>query len=1121
MAHNLSVELPQLPRALPSGAIPASQFTRKRLKVLLHQITGELKLRGTKTPHIFLPFRLRIDDGKLDGFLRKVFPDGEVANENDITVAVRKTDEFTLICALKYLWCRLPNSEVIGWDVYLEYRRKEKDAGYPKDAFLTIMPKCLLLPAHALIVYDFLDLLIGIALNSQYNYLSGRKIAKMLSLWAFNAAGSASALELAFYDATVTREYNFIQGLEVWKTTLDALFHLLLLFLRAMLPDNDMDTLKLPKTLQSLLITNLYPPAMTDSIKLMITIPCVLIKLTKVLSNPYELISKVRHTLLFEKKNSFLSIENYTILKNIFQKGLTLEIISTLTEESRRVLTRITKDPIKLKYQLYPGWTSQVPETDPDIPLYSQITIHDVTLQDYYIWTWLLTLGLDQTPRMKSLFGRSLVVEAGLKGFQKWLIISEETMTTDEYLQIFKGKPKEELRVESRQSQPQDTSQDRLEARRQRSRVNKKYIKTKEVPPLPDNAPSLPMPDTSLELEAVRMAIDDYDFMLENEDISLDYKTYLQSLLDFNEDDVALSVENKLYFSRQLPAPPQRPHNTLSLLVDSKPPTPLTTNAGKLSPPKLRPVKDTLHDQPRQRPPQSTPYLDLYEDFNGPQKSQEPQRLPLEPFERYHVDPPKPREDTRRPIKPVEEIRELMERDVEELQQQQRRLQEQRHRQLPSRRPPPQGLPNDDLIDDNHHKQRRRPPDLAPPPQTALPFPISNPTSPQLQPAPRQKQHLPDTPMDMFSQPHKRSLFIEMAPQNLGERRPHRRPAPSGLGEYEPMPPPGQAPMADDLRARHKNVTEKDELPPLPEKPRQNRPRPQDLDPDRPPTPPEKPREEPQPELKRPTKVPYVEKIPAPVLSPPRQPVPRTSSPKDPLPKQAGGYRQITPISGKNAHAPKPIRAPQPKKPLTANYQAFAKPQVPPMAIPQPQSKSLGNGSSSHPYGTPPKGQQFSYGFGGMPQYYYGQQQRMHPLMGHHMAMGMPGMPAGMPGMPGMTPGMPGMPQGMPGMPRGYMQPFGYPQGMVPPQQGYYMPPQHGHPGLHQHIAHIAQAYSQQPQGYGEAVPPQAAAQPPQPQRQQPTSNDAMMAQLPQAGKHDKNQATNKAQIRAALNHMA
>ncbi|CAN3374300.1 hypothetical protein DIURU_000821 [Diutina rugosa] len=1121
MAHNQSVELPPLPRAPPSGAIPASQFTRKRLKVLLHQITGELKSRGTKTPHIFLPFRSRIDDSKLDSFLRKCFPDGEVAGENDIIAAVRKADEFTLICALKYLWCRLPNAEVIGWDVYLEYRRKEKDAGYPKDAFLTIMPKCLSSPAHASIVYDFLDLLIGIASNSQYNYLSGRKIAKMSSLWAFNAPSSAAASESAFYDATVTREYNFIQGLEVWKTTSDALFHLLLSFLRAMLPDNDMDTLKLPKTLQSLLITNSYPPAMTDSIKSMITIPCVLIKSTKVSSNPYELISKVRHTLSFEKKNSFLSIENYTILKNIFQKGSTSEIISTLTEESRRVLTRITKDPIQSKYQLYPGWTSQVPETDPDIPLYSQITIHDVTLQDYYIWTWLSTLGSDQTSRMKSLFGRSLVVEAGLKGFQKWLIISEETMTTDEYLSIFKTKPPKE---EPRQQQQQ--VQDKNDSRRQpsRSRVSKKYIQSKEVPPLPDTAPAIPQPKTqsmSPELEAVRMAIEDYDFMSENEDISSDYKTYLQSLSDFNEDDVASSVENKSYFSRQSPsATTQRPQNASSSSVDDKPSAPVVSNGGKLSPPKSRPVKDTSsRDYPHK---QATPYNDLYEDFNEPQKSHKPQRLPSEPFERYQIDPPKPREDTRRPIKPVEEIRELMERDVEEQQQQlteqqllqeqrqlheQRHLHEQRQRQSPSRRPPPQGIAQNDHYDNNQHKQWRRPPDLAPPPQQASPFPTSKPGSPQLQPQPRQKQQSPDTHMDLFSHAQKRSSFIEMAPQKSDERRPHRRPAPNGLGEYEQMYPSGQAPMANDLKARHRAVVEKDELPPLPEKPRHHRPPPQDYDPNRPPTPPEKPHDEPQPESKRPTQVPYVEKIPAPVLSPPRQPQQRTGSPKDSQAKQAGGYRQVTPISGKNAHPPKPIRAPQPKKPSTANYQAFAKPQVAPMAIPQPKSKSSA-AAGSHPYGTPPKGQQFTYGFGGMPQYYYGQQPGYPPQMGHPMQMGMPGMP----GMPGMS-----MPQGMPGMPRGYAPPYGYPQGMMP-QQRYYMPPHGHHPGSHHHAAaQVAQAYNQPPQGYGEPVAPP----PQQQQRQHPSSHDAMMAQLPQAGKHNKNQAADKAQIRAALNDMA
>ena len=259
------MELPDIPgsnaRNNERTIIKSDQFTRKKLRGILHLITGELKSRGTKTPHIFLPFRSRIDDTKLELFISKIFPRGELIgmyDEIEVVEILRKFDEFTLICGLKYLWSRLPNNEIIGWDVYLEYKRKEKEAGYPKGAFLSIMPKCLSSPAHASIVYDFLDLLISIASNSQYNYLSGRKIAKMSSLWAFNGHEISLISILRCYTNKEITSYRRIT--EYWKPSSEALFHLLLSFLRAMLPDDESDTLKLPKTLQSLLITNSYPP---------------------------------------------------------------------------------------------------------------------------------------------------------------------------------------------------------------------------------------------------------------------------------------------------------------------------------------------------------------------------------------------------------------------------------------------------------------------------------------------------------------------------------------------------------------------------------------------------------------------------------------------------------------------------------------------------------------------------------------------------------------------------------------------------------------------------------------------------------------------------------------------
>lgn len=439
------MSLPQLPPAAQqddssSSIIPRDQFTRKRIKDLHNFITQELKKRGTKTPHVFLPFRLRVDDQKLERFLATIFPNGQMIdtlNESATKRILAGFDEFTLICGLKYLWCRLPNLEIIGWDNYLHFKRLERENGYPKDAFLRLMPKCVSTRAHASIVYDFLDLLVSIASYSQYNYLSGRKISKMASMWAFNSMGNS---KLAFYDATAFKENSFISGLELWKKTCIGLFHLFLAFLRAMMPDNEDQLFKGPKSLQSLLSTNSYPPPENlDSIKSVITIPCVHVKTTRRSSDPYALITKIRQNLKFDRKDEFVSVENYTILKNIFLKDSTNEIISTLTDESRRILTRISDNPIPSNYDLYPGWTKDGPPQDPDIPLFSEISITNVTLQDYYIWTWLSSLASDQSSYAKALFGRSIVVEAGLRGFQKWLILTETSISPDEYISRMKG----------------------------------------------------------------------------------------------------------------------------------------------------------------------------------------------------------------------------------------------------------------------------------------------------------------------------------------------------------------------------------------------------------------------------------------------------------------------------------------------------------------------------------------------------------------------------------------------------------------------------------------------------------------------------------------------------------
>lgn len=464
-----------------AGIMKSDQFTRKNLKSIVHIITQELKKRGTKTPHIFLPFRSKINDEKLELFLSSIAPKGELKNndENYLYHICSKTDEFTLICGLKFFWSRLPHNEVIGWDIYLEFKRREKEKGYPKNAFLTIMPKCLSSPAHASIVYDFLDLILSVTSNSQFNYLSGRKISKMASVWAFSC--KKQILNTPFYDATEEHpETNFIEGVDSWKKSTNALFHLVLAFLRSMLPETNTETLKIPKTLQSLLVTTQYPPSSEHEsdrglLRNFITIPCVCVSTTQPSNNPYELISKVRHSLKFDKKDDFLSIENYTILKNLFTKKGTYEIVNSLTDESKRILSRISAEPITSKYNLIPGWDASKIEVDSDIPLFSEITIKDVAIQDYYIWTWLSTLSSDQPSISKQIFGRSIVVEAEVLGFQKWIVITEKTLSSEGYLQRF-------------------NLDRRMLSKQHRRQISMEEYKDVPLPPLPSKTMEIPVP---------------------------------------------------------------------------------------------------------------------------------------------------------------------------------------------------------------------------------------------------------------------------------------------------------------------------------------------------------------------------------------------------------------------------------------------------------------------------------------------------------------------------------------------------------------------------------------------------------------------------------------------------
>lgn len=164
------------------------QFSREKVKGVIHVITAELKEKGPDVEFLMIPFRPEQTNDKLLTLLNQLFPlgNGQPVNEKKQLRIVSKADVWTLFQCLKYIWCRLPNSEIIGWKSYLEFKFREEDKKFPRKSFLEIMPQCLASPNHASIVYDFFDLIISISSNSRVNKMSARKISKMCAIWAFS-----------------------------------------------------------------------------------------------------------------------------------------------------------------------------------------------------------------------------------------------------------------------------------------------------------------------------------------------------------------------------------------------------------------------------------------------------------------------------------------------------------------------------------------------------------------------------------------------------------------------------------------------------------------------------------------------------------------------------------------------------------------------------------------------------------------------------------------------------------------------------------------------------------------------------------------------------------------------
>ncbi|KAG7842153.1 hypothetical protein KL942_000891 [Ogataea angusta] len=412
------------------------EFQRKDVKDAIHIITSEIKRKGTKTPYLLLPFRPQQHEPALKSFLNDIFDNGKVADPEIIRAEVKQVSPYVLISALKFFWCRLPGNCVIGWKTYTKFVTLDEEAGFPKRAFLEFMPSCLSSGAHASIVYDFFDLIVALILNSKHNMLSAKKVARLCGLWAFHPVKNKQS-----------ESPSFERGMYEWIPAGDATFHLLLSFLNSMPPKGQIE--KLPKSLQHILKSTPYPPPATttssSSSRFLQEVPMVTIKVNNPSKNPAELLVRVSKTLKFNDPTVFYTREDYLLLKRLFKDvdGL----ISKLSSEGSRLLDNMCiydEDMIsdgtagsKLAYKLIPGWSADMTSPKP-VELrdadYFTATVSRATIDDYFIWTWLASLGSEETSAKKKMFGKTYIMEVELaEGFKKWVIVEEQDIERDGY----------------------------------------------------------------------------------------------------------------------------------------------------------------------------------------------------------------------------------------------------------------------------------------------------------------------------------------------------------------------------------------------------------------------------------------------------------------------------------------------------------------------------------------------------------------------------------------------------------------------------------------------------------------------------------------------------------------
>ncbi|ODQ83086.1 hypothetical protein BABINDRAFT_5953 [Babjeviella inositovora NRRL Y-12698] len=452
MDYNTEGDSTGLPMRAHMTAINSHQFLKRKIYLLIHAITTHLKKSGAcKTKHIMLPFRPQFDQLQLEAILFQLFPQGRLLRDFQAWEYILvEYDDYTLLALLKYIWSRLPYGEVIGWEAYYAFRRQEREANYPRDAFITMMPKCLTSASHASIVYDFMDLLVSIAAHSTKNQMSGRKISKLSAIWAFNAAApeQVDGRMLMLLPTPTSMDFpsddmTFTKGLKAWVPATNAMFHLMLSFLRSMLPP-DPQQLRLPKSLKTLLSSHAYPPPTSPSEDLAVLlkpttvkVPVLTVNTTQASVSPRELIMKVSDSIqILSQKHS----SKYEFLYTIFKYKSSQEIVEQLSPGSRRIWDMAEDDEV-FTHDLHNGWmTTDNDYRDEPIqtPVQAITEISTLAVNDYEIWIWLSSISVEANTAIRGMFGRSLVLEFINPDTSSvsWVVIEEKVLREGQFRKL-------------------------------------------------------------------------------------------------------------------------------------------------------------------------------------------------------------------------------------------------------------------------------------------------------------------------------------------------------------------------------------------------------------------------------------------------------------------------------------------------------------------------------------------------------------------------------------------------------------------------------------------------------------------------------------------------------------